>query len=119
MQSSGILRRVTLVRTDIWEECSAFTIKVTRITELATTLAVTSNRRTLRRNTLCSIIVRVSSHRALVVVIAKVPSSPILVTLMTEALYFSETSVLTRATRRDIPEVASRQVSYTFNLLFM
>jgi hypothetical protein len=33
-----------------------------------------------------------------------VPSSPILVTLMTEALSSSETSVLTRATRRNIIE---------------
>jgi hypothetical protein len=35
-----------------------------------------------------------------------VPSSPILVTLMMEALSFSETLVLTRATQRSIPEDA-------------
>jgi hypothetical protein len=35
---------------------------------------------------------------------ANVPSSPILVTLMIEPLRYSETSVLTRATRRNVPE---------------
>jgi hypothetical protein len=49
--SSGMLRRVALVRTDVSEERSASFIKVTRIGELGTTLAVTNNRRTLWRNT--------------------------------------------------------------------
>jgi hypothetical protein len=49
--SSGMLRRVALVRTDVSEEPSASFIRVTRIGELGTTLAATSNRLTLRRNT--------------------------------------------------------------------
>jgi hypothetical protein len=40
------------------------------------------------------------SVRRLLVTASVVPSSPILVTLMKEALGSSETSVLTRATRR-------------------
>jgi hypothetical protein len=63
MASPGMLSRVALVRTDVSEELSTYIIGVTRIGELGT-LDVTSNRRTLRRNT----------------------------------------SVLTRATRRNIPE---------------
>jgi hypothetical protein len=51
MVSSGMLRRVAPVRTDVSEELSAYFIKVTRMGELGTTLAITSNRRTLRRNT--------------------------------------------------------------------
>jgi hypothetical protein len=50
MPSSGMLRSVALVRTDVSEERSAYIIRVTRIGELGTTLAVTSNLRTLRRN---------------------------------------------------------------------
>jgi hypothetical protein len=53
MVSSGMLLRVTLVRTDVSEELRASIIRVTRIGELGTTVAVTSNRRSLRRNTMC------------------------------------------------------------------
>jgi hypothetical protein len=43
MASSGMLRRMALVRTDVSEELTASFFRVTRIGELATTLAVTSN----------------------------------------------------------------------------
>jgi hypothetical protein len=48
MASSGMLRRVALVRTDVSEELSASLITVTRIGELGTTQAVTSNRHMVR-----------------------------------------------------------------------
>jgi hypothetical protein len=90
--SSGLLRRVALVRTDVSEELSASFIRVTRIGEQGTTLAVTTNRRKLRRNT------------RLLATASVVPSSPILVTLSKVELSSSETSVLTTATRHNIPE---------------
>jgi hypothetical protein len=51
MASSGTLRHVALVTADVSEELNASLIRVTRIGELGTALALTSNRRTLRRNT--------------------------------------------------------------------
>jgi hypothetical protein len=83
MVSSVMLRRVALMKTDVSEELSA-SIRVTRIGELGTTLAVTSNRRKL---------VFLRSLRRLLVAASVVPSSPILITLMKEALSSSETSV--------------------------
>jgi hypothetical protein len=90
-----------LVRTDVSEEPSASFMRVTRIGELGTMLAVTSNRRTLQSS---SKLVLLRSMRWLLVITSVAPSSPILVTPMEEALSSSETSVLTRATRRNIPD---------------
>jgi hypothetical protein len=95
MVSSGMLRRMVLVRTDVSEEFSASFIRITRIGELGTTLAVTSNRRTL---------VFLRSVRRLLVTASVVHSSQTFVTLMKEELSSSETSVLKRAIRHNIPE---------------
>jgi hypothetical protein len=46
-----MLRRVAIVKTDVSEESSASIIGVTRIGELGTTLAVTTNRSTLKKIT--------------------------------------------------------------------
>jgi hypothetical protein len=47
MVSSGLLRRVALVRTDVSEEPGASFIRMAKIGELGKTQAATSNRRTL------------------------------------------------------------------------
>jgi hypothetical protein len=83
-----MLRRVTLVRTDVSEELSASFIRVTRISELGTTLAVTTNRRKQRAS--------VANY--------VVPSSPIIFSLKMAALCSSETSIFTRTPHRNNPE---------------
>jgi hypothetical protein len=86
MPSSGMLHRVVLVRTEVSEEHNASIIRVTRFGELGAALAPTD----------------ASCEEVLTDVVL---SSTILVTLMLmEAHLSSETSVLTRATRCNIPE---------------
>jgi hypothetical protein len=65
MKSSGMLHHMAVVRTDVSEELSASIIRVAKIGELGTTLR---------------------SVHWLLVTANCVPSSPILVTLMMEAL---------------------------------
>jgi hypothetical protein len=76
-----MLHRVALVRTDVSEELSASIIRVTRIDELGTTLAIGT-----------------TLHTAMwfgLLVTAKVPSSLFLFTLKMDATCSSEVSVLT------------------------
>jgi hypothetical protein len=78
---------VALVRTDVSEERSKSIIRMTGIGELGTTLEVF-----------------LRSVRRLLVIAKVVPSSQTLVTLLMEELRSSEMPVITRATRRNIPE---------------
>jgi hypothetical protein len=84
-----MLRRVTLEKADVSEERVASIIRVIRIGELGTTLAIT--------------IVFLCTVRRLLVTTNIVPSSPILVTLMM-VIRSSEMSVLTRVIWRNNPE---------------
>jgi hypothetical protein len=87
MTSAGMLRRVALVRTDV------------------------SKKRSSSIN-----IVFLRGVRRLLVTANVVLSSQILVTMMTEALHSSETSALTRTTRRNIPEYGILQSHRRENL---
>jgi hypothetical protein len=69
-----MLRCVALVSTDVSEELSASFIMVTRNGELGKTLAVTSNRRKLRRNTKLFDLVFLRSLRLLLVTANVVPN---------------------------------------------
>jgi hypothetical protein len=109
-----MLRRLSPVRTDVSEERIASIIRETRIGELEITSALISNRSKLRRNTVLyytilyytilyyTILYTVFIRRVLQLLVTAnvVPSSPILAVLTMEAISFSESSVLTRATRR-------------------
>jgi hypothetical protein len=90
------LPSLVIVTTDVLEEHISTIIKVTRIGELGTTLAATSNSSTH--------MVFIRWGLRLLVAANVVPSSPSLVTLEMKAPNSSETSVLKRATRCNITE---------------
>jgi hypothetical protein len=94
-----MLRRVAFTTTGVSEEHIASIIRVTRIGELGTTLALSTD-------ACCEEILsekgRVNMQYLVTANVA--PSSPILVTLMMKALSASEMSVLTRSTRRHTTE---------------
>jgi hypothetical protein len=81
MLSSGIWRLVALVWTDVSGERIASIIRMTGVSDLGTTVAITSNRSVLQ----------------LLVIANVVPSSMILFSLMMEVIFSSETTHLTRA----------------------
>jgi bacterioferritin-associated ferredoxin len=99
-----MLHHVTLVRTDVSEERIASIIRVKRIGELRTALAVTSK---------CSIVC-LRNVLQLLVISNVIPSSQIFVTLMMVAMRSSETSVLTRSTLRHILEDGILQLVSVF-----
>jgi hypothetical protein len=86
------------LRTEVLEERIASIIRVTRFGELGATLTVTPT------EAYCEETVTLLSLLRLLVTTNIVPSSPILVTPMMEVIRSSETSLLTRASRRYNPE---------------
>jgi hypothetical protein len=90
-------RHLAIVRIDVSEESTTSIVRVIRICELRTTLAVTSN-----------------DVLRLLVTANVVPSSPIHITLMTNAIYSYETSLLTRTTRRNSPEDNNHLIQHVY-----
>jgi hypothetical protein len=86
MASTGMLRRVALARTDGSDELSASFIRVIKIGEIR-------NNASCNQQPTHTAIVFLRSALRLLVTASVVPISPILVTLMKEALCSSETSV--------------------------